>query len=154
MKKIKQVLLFTSACMFFGLHTFIAQTTHVIELKVNTAKIRKSTVNKFSNFGQSSSISNENYTLDVALGDNIKWKGISTSSSLDEVIIHSINYEGGTKFFDKSRLKSRGGSNVVARISKGKKGQYEKYTVKFRVIRNGVKVPGIFKIDPKIRIRQ
>ena len=156
MKKIKKLLL-ANMFLFFGLSNILAQTTlntHTIMLNVDTSKITKGTVNKYSNFGQITSISNEAFTIEAAVGETIVWVGKSTTSVLDEVIIHSINYQSGVEIFDKNILKSQNNSTVIGSVSQGKVGDLNKYDVKFRVRRKGVKVPGIFVIDPKIRIRQ
>ncbi|MGK0414054.1 MAG: hypothetical protein ACJA1B_002273 [Polaribacter sp.] len=138
-------------CLLFSNNT-TAQTTHTITLNVNTGKITKRTVNQYSNFGQSSNVSNENYTTAVKLGDYVEWLGVSSTSEEDTVEIVSINHEGGARVFEKNVLKGSNGI-VIAKVTAGRVGDYEKYTIKFNVYVNGVKKPGILSIDPKITIK-
>lgn len=138
--------------LLFVFNLIQAQETHTITLYVDTSDITKSNANSVSNFGQDPSISNEDYTVDVNLGDQVIWQGVSSSSDNDVVEIVSINYEGGARVFDKNTIKGSDGT-VSAVVSAGKKGDEEKYTINFRVIRNGKRLSGTFKIDPKIRVR-
>lgn len=130
----------------------IAQTTHTITLNVDTGMITKQTVSSYANFGQSSGVSNEDFTTNVSLGDYVEWVGVSSRSESDEVEIVSINHEGGARVFAKNVINGSNGV-VIARVSAGKVGDYEKYTIKFHVYVNGVQKSGVFIIDPKIIIR-
>lgn len=136
-----------------GAQDMLAQQEITITLNVNTADITKRTADANSNFGQRSNISNKDYTTLVKIGDKVTWKGVSTSSSDDRVEIVSINHQGGARLFDKNVLKGSNGA-VRAVVSKGKKGDSEKYNVKFHVYRNGQRLSGTFQIDPKLVVRQ
>lgn len=138
---------------FTTINTLHAQTTHTITLNVDTGKITKRTVNKYANFGQTNGVSNENYTTTVRLGDYVEWVGVSSTSEDDEVAIVSINHQGGARVFGKNILKGSDGV-VMAEVTAGKAGEFEKYTVKFNVYVNGVKKSGVFIIDPKIVIKR
>lgn len=137
----------------FTAHLSQAQVRRTITLKVNTTEITRKSVNENCSFGQPSRISNEDYTIEVKLGDTVVWNGISTSSEDDRVEIVSINHEGGARLFNRNVL--RGSRGVVsAEVATGKSGDSEKYTIKFIVYRNGEKIPGTFKIDPKLTVKQ
>ena len=129
-----------------------AQKTHIIRLNVDTGKITKQTVNTYANFGQTNGVSNINYNTYVGIGDYVKWVGVSSSSRSDIVSIKSINHQGGARVFGKNVLRGHGGE-VVGKVTQGKPGQYEKYTVKFHVYINGVRKSGTFIIDPKLTIK-
>lgn len=139
--------------LFLGNNALQAQEPVVITLNVNTAEITRSTINKNSNFGQDPEISNEDFTVEVSLGETIVWQGVSTSSEDDVVQIISIQHESGTRLFNKNRIN---GSEGVARdkVVQGRGGNVEKYSIIFRIIRNGSVVPGTFKIDPKLVVKQ
>lgn len=144
-----------SALFFIAILTSfssIAQTKHTITLNVDTGMITKQTVSRYANFGQARSITNENYTTDVRLGDYVEWIGVSTRSENDDVEIISINHVGGARVFGKNVLNGSNGI-VIDKVVAGRAGDYEKYTVKFHVYVNGVQKSGVFIIDPKIVIR-
>lgn len=138
----------------FALLTFnaVAQTTHRITLNVDTGEITKQTVNQHANFGQADGVSNEDFTIEVNIGDYVEWVGVSSTSEDDEVEIVSINHQGGARVFAKNVLNGSNGI-VVGKVTAGRAGDSEKYTVKFRVTVNGQRMPGVFIIDPKIVIK-
>ncbi len=136
----------------FGRKSAVANT--VVTLYVNTAEIDKQDVNASCDFGQDSSISNEEFTIDVNVGDTVTWQGVSSNApSTDVVNIVSINHEGGKNVFDKNILKSNGQSpeRVSATVkSRTDDGREYKYKISFTVTNNGSKRNGMFHIDPKI----
>ena len=78
------------------------QQVHTITLNVDTSKVTRDNTSTTCNFGQDPSISNEEYTIEVSIGDTVEWEGISTSSENDEIDIISINHEGGSRLFNKN----------------------------------------------------
>jgi len=126
----------------------------VVTLYVNTSEINNQDVNASCDFGQDSGISNEEFTIEVNVGDTVTWQGVSSNApSTDVVNIVSINHEGGKNIFDQNVLRSNGQSPervsgvVKARTDDGKK---YKYKISFTVMNNGEKRNGTFHIDPKI----
>lgn len=151
--KLKQLFLGSIVTMALMLNVTIhAQTTHTITLNVDTGMITKQTVDKYANFGQTDGVSNVDFTIFVELGDYVEWVGASSTSEDDTVEIVSINHHGGARVFDKNVLNGSDGI-VIAKVTNGKAGDSEKYTVKFHVYVNGVKKEGVFIIDPKIVIK-
>lgn len=138
--------------LFLFLNSY-SQTTHTITLNVDTGKITRTTTNQYSNFGQPQNISNENFSISVKVGDYVEWVGVSSTSEDDTVDIVSINHEGGARVFGKNVLNGADGI-VIGKVTEGREGDSEKYTIKFRVYVNGQAKPGIFKIDPKITIKR
>ncbi|HEY5692554.1 MAG TPA: hypothetical protein VIS49_13950 [Cyclobacteriaceae bacterium] len=127
----------------------------VITLYVDTARIDNQAVNASCNFGQDPSISNEEYTVDVNLGDTVTWQGVSANApSTDVVNIVSINHEGGKNVFDQNILKGSGNPEKVTAIAKQRTdgGEKYKYKISFTVLNNGVKRNGTFNIDPKLAV--
>ena len=57
--------------------------------------------------------------------------------------------------FNKNVLNGNGGDPeiVAATVVKGNVGDAIKYKIKFTVYNNGVKRPGTFQIDPKVRVK-
>lgn len=130
--------------------------THEIILQVDTQNIGPTNTDDVCTFGQDASISNAEFTINVRKGDVIIWKGVSSSApDTDEVLITSINHEGGARVFGRNVLRdSRQNPGVVLGvISDGKDGDEEKYKVSFKVLNSGEKRGGTFHIDPKIRIK-
>lgn len=137
-------------------HLLYSQTnSRTITLTCNTAIINSSNFNNHSvcNFGQPSSISNEDYLEQVQRGTAITWEGMSSSDPNDEVNILWIKKDGRNNFFNKRKIRGDGQPNekVRATVSKGDEGQEMKYAIKFKVKRGGSTV-GNFVIDPKLQI--
>ena len=141
---------------FLGLKKSPPATT-VVTLYVNTAQIDNRNVNASCNFGQASGISNEEFTIEVNVGDTITWQGVSSNApSTDVVNIVSINHEGGKNVFDQNVLKSSmedGREKVSAVVrSRTDDGNKYKYKISFTVINGGNRRNGMFHIDPKIEV--
>lgn len=128
----------------------------VVTLYVDTARIDKQDVNASCNFGQDPSIANEEFTIDVNVGDTVTWQGVSSNApSTDVVNIVSINHEGGKNVFDKNILTGNGQSpeRVTDTVrSKTDGDEKYKYKISFTVTNNGSKRNGMFHIDPKIAV--
>lgn len=133
----------------------LAQTEHVITLYVNTSDIQNPNLNDYCNFGQDEGISNEDYTIEVSVGDTIVWVGQSNSNDTDQVLIESINHQGdqgGRDVFGQNVLRGENGE-VRGTIQFSTEGQADyKYMLSFRVLNNGEPRGGVFNIDPKIRV--
>ena len=133
----------------------LAQTEHVITLYVNTSDIQNPNLNDYCDFGQDEGISNEDYTIEVSVGDTIVWVGQSNSNDNDQVLIESINHQGdqgGRDIFGQNVLRGENGE-VRGTIQFSTEGQADyKYMLSFRVLNNGEPRGGVFNIDPKIRV--
>lgn len=145
--------------LFFALSTLTlsAQQVRTITLFVNTSEVSKDNTAVSCNFGQPEGVTNEDYTIDVRVGDIIVWKGVSTSDPENDIVdIKAINHEGGVNVFDRNVLRGNGQSpeTVSATIVQGAPGSEEKYKLSFKVYNNGKKRNGTFHIDPKIRIQR
>lgn len=130
---------------------------HIITLNVDTSQINGSNIREVCYFSPEQAVEIEEYNTEVNIGDLVLWKGISTSDpENDRVEITSINYEGGERVFNRNTLRdSPSAVGIVSgTVSKGKKGNFSKYKVSFRVYQNANRLPGLFHIDPKITIRQ
>lgn len=124
---------------------------HKITLYVDTDNIDQQNKDSTCNFGQEAGISNEDYLLEVNLGDAIIWEGKSSSSpNTDLVKIKKIKYDKHVKILNKDELD--GETIVFGTVKNGKKGDEEKYMIQFTVFNKGIKRNGNFKIDPKLRI--
>jgi len=129
-----------------------AQIKHEVVLNVDTAKITLANMEETCNFGQAPNVSNEDYTIKVAVGDIIIWSGVSSSDpSVDKVEITKILYSSGTNVLDERSIRDSNGV-VTAEVKVGEVGDYEKYDIEFKVYRNGRVVRETFPIDPKLRI--
>jgi hypothetical protein len=159
MKTASQFLIVITALLLSFNSAIYGQTVHTVKLYVNTAEIQHPNVNNYCNFGQTDGSSNEEYTIEVEVGDIIIWEGISTSSVTDVVNMNFINFQGGTNIFGQNILKGNGevpelivGKALYTTIGKDKEDY--KYQLFFTVLNNGEKRNGIFQIDPKIRVDQ
>lgn len=136
-----------------------AQETHIITLFVDTqAVIESKDTDAHCNFGQQAGISNEEYTIEAAVGDIVIWKGVSTSApGTDIVNIRGINHEGGVNVFGTNKLNGNRQvpETVTATIVQGAPGDEDKYKISFKVTAtvNGKSNNKNYHIDPKIRIR-
>jgi hypothetical protein len=131
-----------------------AQTTHTIVLSCDTNSITKENVNKVCSFGQNSDVSNEDYVIEVNVGDIIVWRGVAKHSSLSSSIeMSEINYEQGQNLFGKNTIKDYEGI-ITAEVIQGQPGDEEKYNVEFKVFIDGRMAVNHLKIDPKIKIRE
>jgi len=130
----------------------VTNNGNIVTLNVDTKRITKKNLDKTCNFGQTDGSSNEDFTIIVAVGDSIMWRGFSTYSKKDSVNITmiKIKHKNGTKIFDKDSIKGKNKVFAKAKYSTEGKPDYE-YKIKFTVIRNGKKKK--FSIDPKIQIK-
>jgi autotransporter translocation and assembly factor TamB len=128
----------------------------VVTLYVNTAQIDNRNVNASCNFGQAQGISNEEFTIDVNVGDNITWQGVSANApSTDIVNIVSINHEGGKNVFGENILKGNDQNPqkvTGTALYKTDEGKKYKYKISFTVMNGTKKRNGMFHIDPKIEV--
>lgn len=127
----------------------------VVTLYVDTEGITKPDVNPYCNFGQPPEIANEDFTIEVEVGDTVTWQGVSANApSTDTVDIVSINYEGGKNVFGQNILRGGGEDpeTVSATVLYRTEGSDYKYKLSFRVYNDGVQRNGVFHIDPKIRV--
>ena len=128
-----------------------AQTTHTIVLTCDTTNIKQENVNDVCSFGQDRGVSNEEYTLDVRVGDIVVWRGIANNSvGSSRIEIKEVLHKDGTNVFDESKLRDVNGI-VVGVVQKGEDGDEEKYDLKFKVFNEDGRQNLI--IDPKLRVR-
>jgi hypothetical protein len=145
---------FVGACMYVQ-----AQTTHTITLFVDTqAILEDKNTDAHCNFGQAVGISNEDYTIEAAVGDIIVWEGVSTSSPETDIVnIRGVNHEGGVNIFGTNKLNGDKGSpeRVTGTVVQGAPGDEDKYKISFKVVSivDGRQRNKTYHIDPKIRIR-
>lgn len=137
--------------------TIFTNQVHVVTLYVNTNKIDQTNIAKQAHFGQGPGITNEEYTTYVKKGDIVIWKGVSISDPSDIVNITEIEtkMQGNNKnFFDRNKLRGNGDDHetVVGTLKKGKRGEIQKYIIKFTVIDDGEPRNSTFEIDPKMHM--
>ncbi len=138
--------------IFLGTTT-IAQTTHIVTLKVNTDLITQRLTNRHATFGQPRGISNKNFTIYAYRGDIIEWEAVDSSGKNRPVTIEEINYVSGTDLFDQKKIKKKGNEKKIKKkIKKGKRDQSEKYTIVFSFVKDGE--TKTIEIDPKIVIKK
>ena len=123
---------------------------HTITLHVDTGSINQQNIDATTHFGQVG-FPNKDFTTFVELGDNIIWRGVSSSSPDEDIVkIKKIKYKKGSKILNELDL--IGETSVVGKVKKGKPGKVEYYSLQFTVFNNGIKRNGIFTIDPKLEV--
>lgn len=150
----KQLTVFALMVVSFSSMTRPPATIEVT-LFVDTDAITAENLSETCNFGQPAGISNEDYTIEAAVGDEIVWKGVSTSDpENDRVRIFSIEHRQGIRAFGRAKLKRQNAeeSRVRGIISRGKPGEEEKYDLVFFVVQGDERNVQRFRIDPKLRI--
>jgi len=138
-------------CSFLTTHAQESKTV-VVTLNVNTGQIDDKNLATTCNFGQDQNISNENFTIEVNVGDSISWRGVSSSSPATDIVeITKIKYAKGKNIFDKDDLLPGKNKTISGKaLSKTTAEDTYKYDIYFTVTNNGTRRNGTFKIDPKI----
>jgi hypothetical protein len=130
------------------LHGLNAQAAHEITLNADTKNPNPGKA-CFFKVGKGTTILNnsspETFTIFAQVGDNIVWKGVSSTEPNIPVRIRAIKYISGPRIFTSDVIK--GDKHVQATVIRGGKVPY-KYQIQFRVGSNTT----IYTIDPKIQI--
>ncbi|SDS22554.1 hypothetical protein [Gramella sp. MAR_2010_147] len=153
MKTKTTILILFISLIFISEHLNAQGNPVKINLMVNTQEINQENINTMSNFGQPNDISNEEYTTNVRMGDMVIWQARSENGNGDHVYIKAIIYEDGTSLFESKRLTDNNTPGaVVGIIVNGNPGDYEKYIIKFEVVKRGQQSGNIYRIDPKLKL--
>lgn len=126
-----------------------------IILHVDTENVTSDNIAETCNFGQDPSISNEEFLVHVALGDEIIWEGVSSTNPDGDVVeIKLIKYEGGRRVLNKERLTDSNNDpgRVRGNVVQGDPNDEQKYMIRFKVFNDG-QPRGVYTIDPKLRIQ-
>jgi hypothetical protein len=124
-----------------------AQAVHEITLNVDTKNPDPSRTCYFE-VGKITTVLNNtpaNFTIFALVGDNIVWKGVSSTESNTPVRIRAIKYISGPRIFSSDVIK--GGESAEATVIRGGKTPY-KYQLQFSVGSN----TAIYTIESKIQI--
>jgi len=125
-----------------------AQATHEITLSVDTKNPNPGKA-CFFKVGNSTTVLNNNspetFTIFARVGDNIVWKGLSSTEPNIPVRITAIKYISGPRIFTSDSIK--GDKLVQATVIRGGKAPY-KYQIQFSVGSN----TEIYTIESKIQI--
>jgi hypothetical protein len=153
MRTTKRLLILPVFLFIFLSENFFAQELITITLYVNTGSLTHNRdVDQYANFGQGAGISNENYTVDVNLNDEIEWVGVSSSApETDLVYITKIKHDKKEKILNSDDID--GEKVVKAKVTKGNSGDEEKYKLHFKIISQSNPQDQTFKIDPVLKIR-
>jgi len=129
-------------------HGLYAQSVHEITLNVDTKSPNPGKACYFK-VGKNTTVLNnsspETFTIFAKVGDNIVWKGVSSTEPKLPVKITAIKYISGPRIFSSDAIK--GDKIVQATVIRGGKTPY-KYQIQFSVGSN----TGMYTIDPKIQI--
>jgi len=148
MKTINRLfILIAIVLLSFSINTYGQAQTHTVTLYVNTSAINNQNISTTCNFGQEEGVSNEEYSIEVNVGDTIIWEGVSTSSDTDVIAIRKIKYERGTNVFDGDEIE--GTSTVVGTVLRPTGEQDYKYKISFKVNDTGA----TYYIDPKVKVK-
>ena len=106
---------------------------NTITLYVDTDNINQDNIDSTCNFRQSADVSNEDFTTEVALGDNITWQGKAVKNG--KVKIKKIEYVSGDYILTENELNNSLFSRKVHGkvVDEGTIGDIEKYLIEFKV---------------------
>lgn len=149
--KLSKILFIFLACSVLGsITTSYAQATREIILNVDTKNPTPSSACYFTTDPNTSVLDNsspESFTILANVGDNIVWRGTSSTDPSTTVNIKLIKYSRGPRIFSRNDIPGEG--TVQATIIRGGQEAY-KYEIHFTI--GG---PGrVYKIDPKIKTGQ
>lgn len=151
--KVKATIFVLFFCMSLFSVKMNAQANKMIVLEVDTDNINENNIEEMATFGQPSEISNENFTLDVALGDVIIWQGKTMPGAGGLVRIKLFRHEDGVKILGANRISEQNDTGVVVgKVQAGQVGDEEKYTLKFEVRKRGTQDWTEYSIDPKLKL--
>lgn len=122
-----------------------------IKLYVNTQSIDEKSIDEKCNFNQPIGVSNEDYTVNLGVGDTVIWEGVSLDSTDDLVTITDVQFTGGSDIFGGKGIKGNGEGQFVGVVENDTFGDGETYSLFFEVF-NGDKSRGIYSIDPKLQV--
>ena len=132
----------------FATHGLYAQVTHEITLNVDTKNPNPGKACYFK-VGKNTTVLNnsspETFTIFAQVGDNIVWKGVSSTEPNILVRISTIKYISGPRIFSSDTIK--GDMLVQATVIRGGNVPY-KYQIQFSSGSNS----RMYTIDPKIQI--
>ncbi len=141
------MLLATGSLVLCAFTTKPDQENVTITLIVDTEQIdNKNTATTCHFDGQAENVTNENFTVDVNIGDVITWQGASSTSETDVVEITKIKFMKGNNIFGRDLGPGNGGKISAKTAAKGS----YKYDISFKVTHAG-KASGTFHIDPVIQ---
>jgi hypothetical protein len=139
------------------LSTF-AQERHTITLTCQSSELTEQNINDMCRFGQSSSVSNKDYTIEAQVSDIILWNGKYAEPGQGYIDIVSIDFESGTNIFKDRRILDQDdglpNGTIVAIVKKGEENDEMKYKITFDAYNRDGDFISRFKIDPKIKIRR
>ena len=129
-------------------HGLYAQSEHDITLNVDTKNPDPAKA-CFFEAGKATTVLNNSspgtFTIFAQVGDNIIWKGVSSTEPNTPVNIAAIKYISGPRIFSSDLIK--GSESVKATVIRGGKSPY-KYQLQFSIGSN----TAIYTIESKIQI--
>lgn len=128
-------------------HGLYAQSVHDIALNVDTKNPNPSKTVYFE-VGKTTTVLNNtpaNFAIFAQVGDNIIWKGVSSTEPNTPVRIRAIKYINGPRIFSSDIIK--GNDIAKATVIRGGKPPY-KYQIKYSIGSN----TAIYTIESKIQI--
>lgn len=152
--KVKTTISVLFFCLSFLNAELMAQAVNkMVILEVDTENINANNIAETATFGQPSEVSNEDFTLNVQLGDVVIWQGRAMPGSGGLVKITLLKHEGGMKLLGANRISEQNGTGViVGRVQAGQVDDMEKYSLKFEVRNRGSQEWVEYTIDPKLKL--
>jgi len=124
-----------------------------IVLTVDVDNINKNNIDETCSFGQPKEVSNEEFTTDVQIGDQVKWKIVRKEGSKGSAKLQKFKHDKGKKFFNKDSIpQSSGNIKGVINEGAGEPGEVEKYSLEFKVKKKGENRWETYSIDPKLKL--
>ena len=148
MKVTKTLFVVLAFSVLGSIVTSYAQKTQEITLNVDTKNPNPVTTSYFTTDPNTSVLDNsspEAFTILANVGDNILWRGTSSTDPNAAVKIKLIKYSRGPRIFSRNDIPGEG--TVQATIIRGGQDTY-KYEIHFTIGGPGP----VYKIDPKIKV--
>lgn len=124
-----------------------------IMLTVDVDNITAENLEETCSFGQGDNISNEDFTTIVTIGDEVKWKIDVLDSSRGSAKLVKYKHENGPKFFNADSISVKN-NRIKGTIEEGAgtEGDTEKYTLEFKIKKQGTNEWITYAIDPKLKL--
>ncbi len=125
-----------------------------IQLIVNVDDIEPGNLETTCEFeGQPQGVSLEDFTNEVANGDIVKWTIKVSDGSAGNAKLEKFKHETGKKLFLKDSIPASLG-RIRAKVEDGSPGDEEKYSLEFRIKKQGTSDWIYYQIDPKLLINR
>lgn len=148
----KAIILFSGLILLSTLSYAQGKKIDVL-LTVDVDNITQENMEETCSFGQPEDVSNEDFTTNVQVADEVKWKISRLDGSRGSAKLVKYKHDRGNRFFGKDTIPQKNG-NIKGIVSNeaGEIGAEEKYSLGFKVKKRGESDWTYYMIDPKLKL--